>query len=483
MNDITSINLSALENRFIHSHDSLDSYWTSKSLSALTPDHQQSWTMGIRNSWDIPQMVSNYLLASLTQYYTDLLTTKVGVWDKYLLDKPFLFIEKNSQGEISTIHLTPEVSFKVHNRLKSHVSNIMDKENIWQDLIKWFWNQSTAWTLEKISKEYSLESQYRMSDKEWAYIYSKSLCFSESSYFRFMFDRYAQHLSELLLNSLVVNHKTLYSLEEFLSLRECSSSTIGTLLSPQTLSQSSNYLTSFSMAHFQQLRKVLAARDFVVGEKSAFPQASLNTPSGSVNGTALLKCSLLDRDVNHAYAQEMNDETVDVLDAICYLWLKKAETDTSLIHVCADDILRLRGLQEQKNGQGQRGGYKQEWRERIAKHIYILHNTWIKTTHRGPSLVQPERVPLHREVESHRAIIVSDFTSPEDEKIKYNWLLRPGDSFASYKNGSWRQTALISEKILHFDPYRQAYEKRAARTFPGSGAIVKGTPFIFSLSA
>ena len=135
------------------------------------------------------------------------------------------------------------------------------------------------------------------------------------------------------------------------------------------------------------------------------------------------------------------------------------------VQVTADQILRLRGLQEQKNGKGKRGGYKREWKERIAGHIDILHNTWIATSQQTSRYYSKNSRKVEQNEQKHRVILLADPATGGEAANKFQWLLRPGDLLAAHLKGSWRQTALLSQKILQLDPYRQAYEKRIARYF------------------
>jgi hypothetical protein len=45
----------------------------------------------------------------------------------------------------------------------------------------------------------------------------------------------------------------------------------------------------------------------------------------------------------------------------------------------------------------------------------------------------------------------------------FAWRLRPGDVFAKFLFGPGRQTAMLSQKALNYDPYRQKWEKRLTR--------------------
>lgn len=465
MKDITKSIPHRQESEYINYNQPLD-LWLDRAQEALTPEHLKSWSDGIRDSWDIPKMVASYMLPNLTNLYITRLNEKIGVWDRLILEKPFLEIEHNNQGKIRNINLCPEATDKVHTQLKSYISNMMDQENIWEGLIKWFWNHSLSWTLGIMNKNFGTETQFRMSDRDWAEAYSKLLCHSELKYFNIKFDLYARHFSELLVDSLEVNVSTLSTLEDFLKLRDYRTSQPN-LMPAVAVDEGTSYITSFNMAHFQQLRKVIAACEFSLKENRLYPQVNLNTSSGRDHGTAILNPNDPDKNLTTCRTLDMNDETVDVLDALCHLWLKNANKTDSLLSVSADEILQLRGLREQKNGQGTRGGYKQEWRQRIAKHVCVLSNTSITSSQDGSKYFDNCDISVSAKNDYlHRVIILAEIpTSSTDNKNEFRWLLRPGVSFAKHLSGSWRQTALLSKKILQFDPYRQAYEKRAGRYF------------------
>ena len=64
------------------------------------------------------------------------------------------------------------------------------------------------------------------------------------------------------------------------------------------------------------------------------------------------------------------------------------------------------------------------------------------------------------------AIVVSSRFGPKDDKDifdPYVWRVRPGDVFAPFLFGPGRQTALLSQKALEYDPYREKWEKRLTR--------------------
>ena len=436
-------------------------YWLDKAQKALTPEHLKNWRDMVQTGWDIPGMVVSNMLPRLIEAYVNMLKEKIGVWDKFILNKPFLQLEYNDLGYIQNISLVPDAVDWVQKQLRIYVSNVMELENIWDDLIKWFWNSSVYRTLDEMFKKYSPEEQYRMSQQDWAGRYSKTLGNIDRDYFAYMFNYYTKHFAELLVDSLLFNKSSLLALEEFLGLKKYKTG-LPTPFPAKILETRANYLTTFSMAYYQQLRKVMAAREFT-HSKNCYPQAKLATASGIVYGKAVLKVEDSEQEQLCECLNKMNDETVDVLDILCHLWLKSATEQTMFVQVTADQILRLRGLLEQKNGQGKRGGYKREWKERIANHIKILHNTWLTMPQQGNKYYLNGSREIEQNEHKHRVIILADKDSQSANE--FQWLYRPGDLLAAHLKGSWRQTALLSQKVLQLDPYRQVYEKRIARYF------------------
>src|SRR5208337_3023740 len=163
---------------------------------------------------------------------------------------------------------------------------------------------------------------------------------------------------------------------------------------------------------------------------------------------------------------EMSDLTADVLDVISAVWLRQADHWESMVWFKADDFLQYRGLKPQKSGSGRRGGYKDEWRKEIAKQVGILSNAWITVHEMEVSEVSRGKRTRTTWTGESRAVVVSSRFGQRTlggSIDAYAWRGRPGDVFAKWLFGPGRQTALISQKALHYDPYRQKWEKRLTR--------------------
>lgn len=436
----------------------LDQEWFQKAHNALNPSNMKSWTTGIRFS-QIPDLIISHLKPALLNTYINQAKSS-GELDRSLFDKYYFIYCTDEKGNIRNLSLSPDVSPYVDQHLRNFMMDLFDRENVWEDAVKWYWNNSMTWTIESMSREFCLGAQARMSERTWSKVFSKTLCYAGPTRFNEMFDIYAQNFVALFMQSfqtryLGLSHFSLATFEEFLGLNSPTRG-LQSILQPKIENDRMTYLTTLSRAMYQQLRKAVAIVDFPYDDTKIWPSASLETLSGSSKGEAVLK---LGRDENVNVLQkltlDMNDETVDVMDSICHLWLKKSQTHPTKILIRADDILDLRGLRKQKNGQGQRGGYKSEWRERIANHMDILDHLWIDPA---------------REASPHgeeKAFIISKLKGSQQvgSQGEYTWEVRPGDHLLREMQEGKRQTAWLSKKVLELDPYRQPYEKRAARYF------------------
>ena len=255
-----------------------------------------------------------------------------------------------------------------------------------------------------------------------------------------------------------------------------------------------------SLLYFK-LREAFATRSFSVGPGDQWPEANLTSESRTLKAFARLTPDQSDdpaEDLPHwqsrigAYVMEMDDLTADVFDILTGVWLQQARTPETLITITANDFLRLRGLKAQKSGTGRRGGYKEEWRRLIARHIGILASTWVRVI--DMEVVQPsegEGLPERRMVRwagESRAVVLTSregLLTPEGLLNASRWRLRPGDVFARFLFGAGRQTALLASQALAYDPEKERWEKRLTRYFSWQWRIRQGrgaylNPFLVS---
>jgi hypothetical protein len=240
-------------------------------------------------------------------------------------------------------------------------------------------------------------------------------------------------------------------------------------------------------------------KKFSILEDGRWKTADLTTPSGKLRAIAQLRPDpekepyLTDKQLAwwqkrmEELVMAMDDLTADVMDIVSVKWLCKAEYWQDVVDVTADDFLQMRGIQKHKSGTGRLGGYEEEQRREVSRHLCILSNTWITIIEMEIiELVYGKKGPYRKRSKwagHSRAIVVSSVhgTIEDDwEGFKpYVWTVRPGDVFAKFLFGAGRQTALLAQRALEYDPYRQKLEKRLTRYLSYQWRIRQGSKSYF----
>ena len=160
------------------------------------------------------------------------------------------------------------------------------------------------------------------------------------------------------------------------------------------------------------------------------------------------------------------DLAADVFDIVTAKWLKEAKHYEAMVNITADDFLRARGLMARPGGSGRRGGFREMQRLEIQQQIDILSYTWVTVEEMDiVEEVKGKRKLAKWRGESKAIALTSRFgqVRVDGSTDAFAWRIRPGDVFAKFLFGPGRQTALLSQKALNYDPYRQKWEKRLAR--------------------
>lgn len=238
-------------------------------------------------------------------------------------------------------------------------------------------------------------------------------------------------------------------------------------------------LTVMSPSHYQALREALAHNTFQQVDGSPWPTASLE--KGSARGQAQLRPPHLDTNafispqeqqnwsqMMWSQREELSDLDADVLDALSAIWLNLARSPQEDAITDIDNLLAMRGLKPKKNGDGRGAGYRPEQRADVLQALSHIQNLWLNMTELEVYTNSGRRGKPTKQVVQSRAFVITDrmgqlrFDGCIDvQKIVF----RPGNVFAHYLFGPGRQTALLSAQALHYDPYRQDWEKRLTRYF------------------
>lgn len=220
---------------------------------------------------------------------------------------------------------------------------------------------------------------------------------------------------------------------------------------------------------YQALRKWLALKGFGSDGNSSLPTVRFHEKF--VTGLAQLKptsdsvlpAAEMDRLMRSMWQhrESLSDFDVDVLDALCAMWIQGASHPDAKVAVHIDDVLRLRGTTPKLGGQGRRGGYELEQRANVFASIERLECVWFDVVELDVRGKKGKREKLQS-----RAVIVTDRTGQERFDGGFDvtfFLFQPGGIFSRYLFGAGRQTALLSAKVLRYNSRTHAIEKRLAR--------------------
>lgn len=236
------------------------------------------------------------------------------------------------------------------------------------------------------------------------------------------------------------------------------------------------FLEIMNASHYHAVRDALACKRFTQTSNSPWPTAVLN--KGRAQGYAELRPAVMDMQhflspdeeklwVERMWKQreELSDLDADALDALSAIWLRQTKNPDQDAVAGVDEILEMRGILPKKGGQGRRGGYHPEQRTEILRALSHIQNLWMNMTqmevYEGPRKGRPKTMAI-----KSRAFTITDMMGQlrlDGHMDVSQFIFRPGKVFANFLFGVGRQTALLSARALHYNPYRQASEKRLAR--------------------
>ena len=134
-----------------------------------------------------------------------------------------------------------------------------------------------------------------------------------------------------------------------------------------------------------------------------------------------------------------------------------------------DEILAMRGLKPKRGGQGRRGGYEPEQRGEMIRALSHIQNLWINIAevkvYEKDRQGKRSKQPVLKTLQS-RPFIITDRLGQirlDGDMDVERFIFRPGKAFAAFLFGAGRQTGLLFQKALHYDPLRRKWEKRLTR--------------------
>jgi len=217
---------------------------------------------------------------------------------------------------------------------------------------------------------------------------------------------------------------------------------------PPVTPESYMVVPSSRLAH--QVRLALATRAFSLPGNGLWPQADLLNKR-DVRAMAMLMPEIAQKKLTLHFEQEklwqekmtvlmgrMNDLTADVYDVMCSTYLKQANAD-EVADLTADEILLRRGLAKHKGGNGRRGGFTIRQRQAVDRQLEIMSNLYL----------------------SSHTMKNNKKRSWDGEQKFLRWH-KCQDLFCTGKYQT-KQYALLSERVLQYNPYHKKWEKRLTR--------------------
>lgn len=360
------------------------------------------------------------------------------------------------------------------------------------------WKHVIAWAAEDMEKDLGTKTVQAMPGDEFDAKLNEYI-FEKQDFGRvagMLMDYYAQDLARLYLEALDPEGLPLEKLRRFLGFvarkdkdglllidlqmfdagAETAEKADPSLLSD--LLQNRN-LNVFSSPDYHALREALARKDlFREVEGVPWPTAFLD--KGGVRGRAQLRPAavenqpLMSPEEVDAWAkmmwqqrEELSDLDADALDALSAIWLAQARSVNDDAIADVDELLAMRGIQPKKSGQGRRGGYRPEQRAQMLQALSHIQNIWLDMAEVDVYEDTGKRKKRRtKQAIQSRPFVITDRMGQirlDGYMDVQKFIFRPGKVFARFLMREGRQTALLSAKALHFDPYRQKWEKRLTR--------------------
>lgn len=168
--------------------------------------------------------------------------------------------------------------------------------------------------------------------------------------------------------------------------------------------------------------------------------------------------------------QALDDLTSDVLLSVMARWTTFKAGPKEPVWVNADAILDDRGVQRMQKGlertQGWQHGHRAEDRLAVGKALAQLQDVWLQVINVDMTPGKRRRGRNTLNLASSRALAMLDINSQVDLDGKAVFLqarVMPGIWAEAFWDLGIRQTGLIAQKALAYDPTRERIEKRLAK--------------------
>lgn len=352
-----------------------------------------------------------------------------------------------------------------------HMKTRLNNEEAWEAFNQWFKGYLRQHIMREMLRSFSYSQLMMMDHKEINNLFFDKIheSFSGNDHFMDAFtndvNQYLGREIEEMIGVSVMNDLLTDDLQAFLKLDDSHheekrfESTI-----------KNNYLIVMSNAIYQFTAEALSNQQFGKVDHSPHPTAMMRhhiftgqiqvIPKEAASTGRSISDLALDM---WQKIENLSELDVDVMDAVCHLYLAQSMQLTTSVKIQIDDLLNMRGLKPKLSGSGRRGGFEQKQREQVLNALSLLQNIWITV----------EDIPIYengRKITKALEGPIFQFQDLEGRPVQFNglqvqdeFIVTIGDIFDDFLAGSNRQVKLLPKIAIEYNPYQQKWEKKLMR--------------------
>jgi DNA-binding XRE family transcriptional regulator len=358
-------------------------------------------------------------------------------------------------------------------------NTFLGEDTAWEEFCSWFQVYLTEWVLEELESLIGYEMMDQMSNQELNEVFYQQMTKNLSSNDTFI-SKYTNivnnYMTEWFHNIIESMKLAILTVEEIESMLQITTpKNQGALPLSKTIALSlgvEHHLHVMNNAPYQYVREALYKNSFQNIETTPWPTTPLY--KGNLEGIIQIRpyhttenpfATQLLIEKAHNQAQNLTDLDVDMFDALCSIFLSKARYTEDIIEIHFTDLLVIRGLKPKLGGEGRRGGYEQQQKDKVLQSLTKIQSLWLEL---NKATVYEKGKAVQTQLQGRTFLFVDHNRNEYDiaQLDKQKTLTFTVDKvFTKYLYGSGRQIALLPIQTLHYNPYSQKWEKRLARYF------------------
>jgi len=366
---------------------------------------------------------------------------------------------------------------RMENMIKANT--FLGEDTAWEEFCSWFQVYLTEWVLEELESLIGYDMMNQMSNEDLNEVFYQQMTKNLSSNDMFI-SKYTNivnnYMTEWFHNIIESMKLAILTTEEIESMLQ-----ITTPKNHDTLPLSKSIALSLGVeqhlhvmnnAPYQYVREALYKNNFQHIENTPWPTTPLY--KGNLEGIIQIRPFqpsehsfatqlLIEKAQNQA--QSLTDLDVDMFDALCSIFLSKARYTEDIIEIHFTDLLMIRGLKPKLGGEGRRGGYEQQQKDKVLQSLTKIQSLWLEL---NKATVYEKGKAVQTQLQGRTFLFVdhnrNEYDIAQLDKHK-TFTFTVDKVFTKYLYGSGRQIALLPIQTLHYNPYSQKWEKRLARYF------------------